>query len=96
MIQIINSLTQKKEIFDFPRSKIIKWYTCGPTIYNNSHIGHGRTFITFDVIRRILTHYGYNIEYVMNLTNIDDSSFKSKSAPRFGQSCFLKVCLRFS
>lgn len=69
---LLNNLTGNLEKFDHNKDIPIKWYTCGPTIYNNSHLGHARTFITFDVIRRVLSFLGYNIIYVMNITDIDD------------------------
>lgn len=70
-IKIFNSITQEKE--DFVAQKTIKWYICGPTVYDSSHIGHARTYVTFDMIRAILEQYfGYNVIYVMNITNIDD------------------------
>lgn len=50
----------------------IKWYMCGPTIYDSAHIGHARTFITFDIIRRIMNYFGYTVFTTMNLTDIDD------------------------
>lgn len=50
----------------------LKWYTCGPTIYDSAHIGHARTFISFDIMRRVFEYFGYKINYVMNLTDIDD------------------------
>lgn len=67
-----NSLTNKLENFDHDKNEPIKWYTCGPTIYDSAHMGHARTFMTFDIIRRVLTYLGYNITYVMNITDIDD------------------------
>lgn len=72
MIKLFNSLTKNKDTFDLPKDKPIKWYTCGPTIYDEAHLGHARTFMTFDIIRRILSSFGYNIIYQMNLTDIDD------------------------
>src|SRR5207249_635042 len=71
-LYLLNSLTGNLEKFEHDKEKPIKWYTCGPTIYNNSHLGHARTFISFDVIRRVLTYLGYNILYIMNITDIDD------------------------
>lgn len=67
-----NSLTGKLEKFSHDKNVPIKWYTCGPTIYSDAHIGHARTFISFDVIRRVMMHFGYEIIYVMNITDIDD------------------------
>ena len=59
-----------------PRNKPLRWYTCGPTVYDYSHIGHARTFITFDILRRIFNHLGYTVHYVMNITDIDDKIIK--------------------
>lgn len=69
---LFNSITNALEKFEHDKSIPIKWYTCGPTIYSSAHLGHARTFISFDIIRRVLTYLGYNIIYVMNITDIDD------------------------
>lgn len=51
----------------------VSWYCCGPTVYDKSHMGHARAYITFDILRRIMEDYfGYHIQYVMNITDIDD------------------------
>eukprot|EP01035_Chromulina_nebulosa_P012389 gene12389-16510_t len=71
---IFNSLTRTKIRF-IPRSinTPIAWYQCGPTVYSESHIGHARTYIGLDIIRRILKDYfGYNIIVCQNVTDIDD------------------------
>lgn len=58
----------------------ISWYACGPTVYDKSHLGHARNYVSTDIIRRILIHYfGYKVNFVMNITDIDD---KVKSAAR--------------
>lgn len=76
-LKILNSFTRKKELFVSNINKTIKWYSCGPTVYDVSHLGHARCYITFDIIRRILADYfGYNIFYVMNITDIDDKIIK--------------------
>ena len=63
----------------------VKWYTCGPTVYAPSHMGHARTYITFDIIRNILEFYfGFRVNLVMNITDVDDkvqflyTSFRSQ------------------
>ena len=49
------------------------WYSCGPTVYDASHMGHARTYIAFDIVRRVLTDYfHYDVTYVMNITDLDD------------------------
>ncbi|KAH8664226.1 tRNA synthetase class I catalytic domain-containing protein [Xylariales sp. PMI_506] len=51
----------------------IKWYACGPTVYDQSHLGHARNYVSTDIIRRILLHYfGYDVKFVMNITDVDD------------------------
>ncbi|KAJ3343694.1 hypothetical protein HDU83_005544 [Entophlyctis luteolus] len=53
--------------------KLVNWYTCGPTVYDKSHMGHARNYITFDIIRRIMEDYfNYDVNFVMNITDIDD------------------------
>lgn len=56
----LNSLTEPLE------KRHLRWYTCGPTVYDSAHMGHARTYVTFDIMRRILEgHFGKHIEYVM-------------------------------
>jgi hypothetical protein len=51
----------------------ISWYVCGPTVYDHSHLGHARNYVSTDIIRRILMHFfGYKVKFVMNITDIDD------------------------
>ncbi len=73
-LNVYNSLTSKNEPF-VPASgnRYVKWYACGPTVYDSAHLGHARAYVTFDILRRIMEDYfGYNINYVMNITDIDD------------------------
>lgn len=68
-----NSLTNTKEEFIPSEGKQVKWYICGPTVYDSSHLGHARTYLSFDIIRRILEDYfGYDVQVCMNITDIDD------------------------
>ena len=75
-LMLYNSLLDEKVPFvpaDGPASKQITWYTCGPTVYDISHVGHARNYLTFDIIRRVLEDYfGYNCLFVMNVTDVDD------------------------
>ena len=51
----------------------MSWYNCGPTVYDLSHLGHARNYVSQDIIRRILEQYfGYDVHLVMNITDIDD------------------------
>ena len=70
---LLNSLTMKNEPFMPIDQRMIKWYICGPTVYDASHIGHARNYIAFDIVRRVmLDYFGFDIMYVMNITDIDD------------------------
>lgn len=72
-LQVFNSLTRTKVDFIPVHGKQITWYTCGPTVYDSSHLGHARNYVTQDVLRRILRDYfGYDVHFVMNITDIDD------------------------
>lgn len=54
-------------------SNLVTWYICGPTVYDSSHIGHARNYVTFDILRRILEgFFNYRVQYVMNVTDVDD------------------------
>ena len=69
-LKIYNSLSGKKELFVPINKKKIGIYVCGPTVYNNAHLGNCRTFISFDLINRYLIHLGFKVRYVRNLTDV--------------------------
>ena len=71
-IYIHNSLTRKKEEFVPLKPKEVKMYVCGPTVYDQPHIGHARSAYIFDVIRRYLVYRGYEVKFVRNVTDVDD------------------------
>ncbi|KAF8508924.1 tRNA synthetases class I (C) catalytic domain-containing protein [Gautieria morchelliformis] len=67
VLRVYNSLTRTKN------GRHVKWYNCGPTVYDASHMGHARNYVTQDIIRRIFVDYfGYNVHFVMNITDVDD------------------------
>ncbi len=68
-LKIYNSLTRQKEIFKPLQEGHIGLYVCGPTVYNNVHLGNCRTFVNFDLIYRYLLHLGYKVRYVRNITD---------------------------
>ncbi|KAJ3096552.1 hypothetical protein HDU97_005786 [Phlyctochytrium planicorne] len=73
VLKVNNSMTHTKTEFIPAEGKHVKWYTCGPTVYDSSHLGHARTYLAFDIMRRIMEEYfNYDILYVMNITDIDD------------------------
>jgi len=73
-IMVINSLCPTTKVPFIPKNgRLVKWYTCGPTVYAPSHMGHARTYITFDIIRNILEYYfNFRVNLVMNITDVDD------------------------
>jgi cysteinyl-tRNA synthetase len=71
-IQIYNSLSGKKEIFEPLVKNEVKIYLCGPTVYDLGHLGHARSAISFDTLRRFLAFLGYKVTFVSNYTDIDD------------------------
>eukprot|EP00245_Coleochaete_scutata_P002558 TRINITY_DN13467_c0_g1_i2.p2 TRINITY_DN13467_c0_g1~~TRINITY_DN13467_c0_g1_i2.p2 ORF type:complete len:179 (+),score=26.14 TRINITY_DN13467_c0_g1_i2:101-637(+) len=78
-LRVNNSLIQEKVDF-IPDSggKQVTFYCCGPTTYAPSHVGHARCYLTFDIIRRIMEDYfGYEIYFVMNVTDVDDKIIKT-------------------
>ncbi|XP_012269862.2 cysteine--tRNA ligase, cytoplasmic [Athalia rosae] len=76
-LKLYNSLTRQKEEFIPQCGNRVYWYSCGPTVYDASHMGHARSYISFDILRRVLSDYfGYDVLYVMNITDIDDKIIK--------------------
>ncbi|MFH0855540.1 MAG: cysteine--tRNA ligase [Candidatus Omnitrophota bacterium] len=71
-IHLYNSLSRQKEEFVPLEPKEIKMYACGPTVYDEPHIGHARSAYIFDVIRRYLAYKGYKVKFVRNVTDVDD------------------------
>ncbi|MCE0488866.1 cysteine--tRNA ligase [Pantoea sp. Mb-10] len=76
MLKIYNTLTRQKEEFKPIHAGQIGMYVCGITVYDLCHIGHGRTFVAFDVVARYLRYIGYQLKYVRNITDIDDKIIK--------------------
>lgn len=76
-LRLYNTLSKTVEDFIPNEGNQVKIYICGPTVYDSPHIGHARTYISFDIIKRILSEYfKYEVTLVMNITNIDDKIIK--------------------
>jgi cysteinyl-tRNA synthetase len=71
-IKIYNTMTRRKEELVPREAGRITMYVCGPTVYNYIHIGNARTFLNFDVIRRYLEYSGFEVEFIQNITDVDD------------------------
>jgi cysteinyl-tRNA synthetase len=85
MLSIYNTLTGKKEPFQSLQPKTVRMYVCGVTVYDYCHIGHARSALVFDVIRRYLEFSDYQVEFVKNFTDVDDKIIKR--ANERGVSC---------
>ncbi|MGL5296491.1 MAG: cysteine--tRNA ligase [Culicoidibacterales bacterium] len=72
MLKIYNSMTNSLEPFQPLEAGKVSMYVCGPTVYNYIHIGNARPIIIFDVVRNYLTYIGYDVDYVSNITDVDD------------------------
>ena len=71
-LTIYNTMTRKKEQFETLDPGKVRLYVCGPTVYDKAHVGHAMSSIVFDVIRRYLEYKGYDVQHVMNYTDVDD------------------------
>jgi cysteinyl-tRNA synthetase len=69
-LYITNSLSRQREQFIPLNEPFVGLYVCGPTVYGEAHLGHARPYITFDVLNRYLTHLGYKVRYVRNITDV--------------------------
>lgn len=97
-IYIYNSLTRKKEEFIPLSPQEIRMYVCGPTVYDEPHIGHARSAYIFDVIRRYLTYKGYKVKFVRNITDVDDKIINKAKEEFPGEdlnSSFKKVAQKY-
>ena len=70
MLKIYNTLTRNKDEFKSINEKKVGLYVCGPTVYGYPHLGHAKSYISFDVIHRYLKYIGYDVKYVQNITDV--------------------------
>jgi len=71
-IRVFNTLTRRVEDFEPFVPGIVRMYVCGPTVYDETHVGHARTYVAFDALRRFFETRGYTVIHVQNITDIDD------------------------
>lgn len=71
-ITLYNSLTRQKEVLKPIEAGKFSMYTCGPTVYDYAHVGNFRAFLTYDVLKRMLLYFGYDVTHICNLTDVDD------------------------
>jgi cysteinyl-tRNA synthetase len=85
MLTLFNTLTGKLEPFESIEPNLVRLYVCGVTVYDYCHIGHARSALVFDVLRRFLEYKGYKVDFVKNFTDVDDKIIKR--ANEQGVSC---------
>src|SRR5579862_3983576 len=78
-IRLYNTLSNKIEDFHPIDDNRVRMYACGPTVYDYGHIGNFRTFIAVDVLYRFLRQSGYDVRYVMNITDVDDKIIRNSA-----------------
>ena len=71
-LKLYNTLTNKKEIFEPIEQGKVGMYVCGVTVYDNCHLGHARAYVAFDILVRYFRYQGYKVNYVRNITDIED------------------------
>lgn len=79
-LKVWNSLTRSKTPFIplDPDGTKVTWYACGPTVYDDAHLGHARNYVSTDILRRILRDYfKFDVKFVMNITDVDDKVWRA-------------------
>ena len=71
-LRVYNTLSHNKEPFETLEEGIVSMYVCGPTVYDSAHVGHAMSSLVFDIIKRYLEYRGYEVNHVMNYTDVDD------------------------
>ena len=80
MLKLFNTATHSKEEFKTINPNEVRFYGCGPTIYNYAHIGNMRAYIFYDLMNRYLRYKGYKVTFAMNLTDVDDKTIRDSQA----------------
>ncbi len=78
-MQLFNTLSGEKEPFAPADGNTVRMYVCGITPYDTTHMGHAMTYLTFDVINRLVQHHGWRMKYVQNVTDIDDDILRKSN-----------------
>jgi len=89
-VTLYNFLNRKKEVFKSLRPKQVGFYACGPTVYAPAHIGNLRTYIFEDILRRTLEYNGYKVNYVVNITDVEDKIIRESQKSGKSISVFVK------
>ena len=89
-LKLYNTLTREKEEFISLEKGIVKMYACGPTVYDYPHIGNYRAYVFEDLLRRYLEYSGYEVKFVMNITDVDDKTIAASGGKRDELNRFTK------
>ena len=92
-MKIFNTLSGKKEVFKPLENNKIRMYVCGMTVYDDTHIGHARTFLSFDLIVRYLRSIDYEVQYIRNITDVDDKIIARAEELNITPSELTKDCI---
>jgi cysteinyl-tRNA synthetase len=90
IVKLFNTLTRKVEELTPQQKGIVRMYTCGPTVYDFAHIGNFRTYVFEDLLRRTLKFFGYRVEQVMNLTDVEDKTIRGAIAKNIPLDAYTK------
>jgi cysteinyl-tRNA synthetase len=93
-LSITNTLTRQEEPLSFDKAQPIKLYVCGITPYDHAHIGHGRVYVTFDLLVRLLRFRGYTVDYIRNITDVEDKLI-NKAAEQGDATKFIAIANHF-
>src|SRR5438105_5551338 len=83
-LRLYNTMSARVEEFRPIESNQVRMYACGPTVYDYGHIGNFRTFIAVDILQRFLKQSGYQVRYVMNITDVDDKIIRNSARAGVG------------
>jgi cysteinyl-tRNA synthetase len=89
-LRVWNSLTRTKTPFIplDPKGRRVTWYACGPTVYDDAHLGHARNYVSTDILRRLLRDYfKFDVKFIMNITDVDDKVRSSIKATFDSSDC---------
>ena len=92
-MKIFNTLSGKKEVFKPIEENKIRMYVCGMTVYDDTHIGHARTFLSFYLIVRYLISIDYEVQYIRNITDVDDKIIARSEELNISPSELTKDCI---
>ena len=96
-VKFYNTLERRIMPFNAINGKKVGMYTCGPTVYNFAHIGNFRAYTFEDILRRTLEFFGYDVNQVMNLTDVDDKTIRDSRKAGIPETCRWKsrcTCLQ--